>query len=275
MRLQRRGTTGRRPALARRAAALLAVVAALALTGCSAFPSAGPVSTPSPTATNGGTAGTVPAGPTAAVIGDSIAVGWNVPAADAWPLVAATRLGWNLTDFAEGGAGFTRPGVNTHDFDDQVSAVIRLRPQIVIVAATVNDAATAASSPTTVKQSTAAAIERLSAALPDTTIIGLGAVWGSTKPPASASVIDDALKTAVLSAGGHWLAIGQTFLGRADLMQPDDVHPNSAGQELLGRTVADAIAKAGIEPGTRGADDPARSATRRSSAHSDLSVSAV
>jgi len=100
-----------------------------------------------------------------------------------------------------------------------------------------------------VKTATLPAVDRLSTALPDRTIIGMGAVWRATAAPAFASLMDDALKNAVLGAGGHWLAIGRTFLGRADLMQTDGIHPNAAGQTLLGKTVADAIAKAGIEPG--------------------------
>lgn len=242
--------TGRRRGTIRVAAAVLVAATSLLLTACSVG-STGALSTSTPDGTASSRPHTTTAGmPSAAVIGDSIAIGWNVPAEDAWPLIAAERLGWNLTDLAEGAAGFTKPGVNTHDFDDQVSAAIRLRPQVVIIAATRNDAATATTAPTTVKTATQNAIDRLSNALPHTTIIGMGAVWGAIPPPSTASVMDDALKSAVVGAGGHWLAIGQTFLGRADLMQTDGVHPNTAGQTLLGKTVADAIAEAGIEPGT-------------------------
>ncbi|WP_426623744.1 SGNH/GDSL hydrolase family protein [Leifsonia sp. McL0607] len=248
--------TARRGGRIRLVAAALVAATALVLSGCSA------TSTDFPTGSTDSPSGSTPTGPassrphtpttgmpTAVVIGDSIAIGWDVPAEDAWPLIASERLGWNLTDLGEGGAGFTRPGVNTHDFHDQVSAAIRLRPQVVIIAATRNDVATATTAPATVKTATQAAIDRLSGALPDTTIIGMGAVWGATAAPPVASVMDDALKNAVIGAGGHWLAIGQPFLGRADLMQTDGVHPNTAGQSLLGKTVADAIAKAGIEPG--------------------------
>jgi lysophospholipase L1-like esterase len=233
--------TPRRPGPLCRVAVALAAAAALALTGCTALPAA--PSTPAVTAPASVTQ------PTAVAIGDSIAIGWNVPLDDAWPLIVANRLDWNLTDLGEGGAGFTRKGVNTHEFDDQVSAAIRLRPQVVIVAATRNDAATAAASPATLDSATQAAIDRLATALPHTTIIGMNSVWGATDPGPAAAVIDNALKRAVLGAGGHWLALGQTFRGQPTLLQADGVHPTSAGQALLGRTVADAIAKARIEPG--------------------------
>ncbi|MEY9953872.1 SGNH/GDSL hydrolase family protein [Leifsonia sp. EB34] len=232
----------RRDRRGRRVAAVLAVAAGLVLTGCTTL-------APTAPSTQSSSATTADAQPTAAAIGDSIAIGWGVPADDAWPLVAATRLGWNLTDLGEGAAGFSKPGVNTHDFDDQVSAAIRLRPQVVIVAATRNDASTAATAPATLERDTRAAIDRLSDALPHTTIIGMGSVWGATPPEKTAPVIDAALKSAVLAVGGHWLPLGQTFLGHPTLMLADGIHPTSAGQELLGSAVADAIAKARIEPG--------------------------
>ncbi len=228
------------------ALASIAATAALLLAGCSTTVY-DPPATSRPTSVRD--AAPDPELPTAAVIGDSIAIGLGVPAEDAWPLVAAARLGWTLADFAESGAGFTRQGVNSHRFDDQVSAVIRLRPQVVLVAATINDAATARTEPAAVSTATHAAIERLSGALPDTTIIGMGAVWGPIAAPAVTSVMDDSLRDAVLEAGGHWLPIGQPLLGRADLVQPDGVHPTAAGQELLSKAVSDAIEKAGIRPG--------------------------
>ncbi|MEY9854388.1 hypothetical protein ABH923_004066 [Leifsonia sp. EB41] len=67
----------------RRVAAVL-VLAGLALTGCTTLTPSAP-STASASATE--------AQPTAAAIGDSIAIGLGVPADDAWPLIAATRLG--------------------------------------------------------------------------------------------------------------------------------------------------------------------------------------
>lgn len=229
--------------------AAAATAALLLLAGCS-----GVSGDSSPVTSRPSSSIDVPPGsdlPTVAAIGDSIAIGLGVPADDAWPLVAASHLGWNLTDLGESGAGFTVPGVNTHLFDDQVSAAIRLRPQVVIVAATRNDLVTAVSDPAALRRATSTVIDRLAGALPDTTIIGMGAVWGTATAPPAATVIDDALTRAVADVGGHWLDIGPTFRGRGDLLLGDGVHPNSAGQSLLGRKVADAVSAAGIQPGPR------------------------
>lgn len=229
--------------MTRRGAVAAALALALALTGCSALTAQSPTptsATPAPTA--------APSQTTAVAIGDSIAIGYGVPADDAWPLRVATRLGWTLTDLAEGGAGFTKEGTNTHEFGDQVSAAIRLRPQIVIIAASFNDATTAAAAPATVDTATLVAIDRISTALPDTTIIGVSAIWGSASPPAGGPVLDDALKKAVLGVGGHWIDIGQPLTGRPDLALSDHIHPTSAGQAIVATAVADAISKARIMP---------------------------
>ena len=69
-----------------------AVVAAtvLLLSGCS-LTSIDSRASSTPSATASSLAHTTTTGmPSAAVIGDSIAIGWNVPADDAWPLIAPT-----------------------------------------------------------------------------------------------------------------------------------------------------------------------------------------
>lgn len=96
------GTARRTPL--RVAIASIAATTALLLAGCSTTV-LDPPATSRPTSVR--ETAPDPELPSAAVIGDSIAIGLWVPAEDAWPLVAAARLGWTLTDFAESGAGFT------------------------------------------------------------------------------------------------------------------------------------------------------------------------
>lgn len=230
------GVTARRTSLPRLAAAVLSAgLLAGSLAGCTAAglaaPTAGPSPTPSPTA--------APRPLVAAAIGDSIAIGNGVPAEDAWPLLVADRFGWTLTDFGESAAGFTVPGLNTHTFDDQVSATIRLHPDVVIVGATRNDLF--ASTPALRKAATAA-MQRLRTALPDARIIGVSAIWGSDQAPAQVAVISATVKSAVLGVGGTWVDLGQPFEGEPDLVLSDHVHPTVTGQQQLARTIAGSIA---------------------------------
>ncbi|MFP3465046.1 SGNH/GDSL hydrolase family protein [Leifsonia sp. SIMBA_070] len=227
--------TTRRSPLAHVAALLTAGLAAASLVGCmaagQAAPTAEPVPVPSPTET--------PRPVVAAAIGDSIAIGNGVPAEDAWPLLVAQRFGWTLSDFGESAAGFTVEGLNTHTFDDQVSAVIRIHPDVVLVGATRNDLfATTA----TLKTAATAALQRLRTALPDARIIGVSALWGSDDAPAQVPIISATVRDAVLDVGGSWVGLGQPFAGRTDLVLADHVHPTVAGQRLLATTIANSIA---------------------------------
>lgn len=230
------GVTTRRSPLALLATALItASLVTASLAGCSVA------------GENGARAGTEPAPTatadqrpvTAVAIGDSIAIGNGVPAEDAWPLLTARRLGWTLTDLGESAAGFTVKGLNTHTFDDQVSATIRLHPDVIIVAATRNDVF--ASTPA-LKSAATAALQRLRTALPDARIIGVGPLWGSQQPPAQIAVISTTVKAVVLGVGGSWVELGQPFTGHPELLIADQVHPTVEGQHLLADTIAAQIA---------------------------------
>lgn len=229
--------TIRRSPAARLATLLIAALSGAALAGCTAAGLAAPPE-PSPTTPAPSVAPTM-APVTAAAIGDSIAIGNGVPAEDAWPLLVADRFDWTLSDFGESAAGFTVKGLNTHTFDDQVSAVIRLRPQVVLIGGTRNDLF----APTpTLKAAATSALQRLRAALPHARIIGVGPLWGSDEAPAQIAVIDNIVKEAVLDVGGSWVELGQPFTGRTDLVLADHVHPTVDGQKMLADTIADGIA---------------------------------
>lgn len=234
----RRSPGGRLATVLLTAAALVATLA-----GCSGAGPSAPSAAASATATSSpgspvtGTPTRTPV--VAAAIGDSIAIGNGVPADDAWPLLVADHFGWTLSDFAESAAGFTAPGLNTHIFDDQVSAAIRVHPEVVIVGATRNDVF----APTgTLKAAATAALKRLRAALPHARIIGVSALWGSDPAPAQIPVISATVRAAVAGVGGTWVELGQPFAGHPELVQADHVHPTVEGQRLLAQKVTDGIA---------------------------------
>ncbi|NUU06757.1 SGNH/GDSL hydrolase family protein [Leifsonia sp. C5G2] len=214
------------------ATALLAGALVLSTAGCTA--TGGQAAQPTATAT----ATAEPRPVTAAAIGDSIAIGYGVPADDAWPLLVARRLGWNLTDLADSASGFTRKGGSSHTFDDQVSAVIRLRPEIVIVAATRNDVD---APPATLAAAATSALERLRAALPDTRIIGVSPIWGADTPTPQVGTVRAAVRAAVLDVRGSWVDLGQPFTGHPELLI-DGKHPTVAGQQQVATAVADKVA---------------------------------
>jgi acyl-CoA thioesterase I len=222
-----------------RAARALAVVAAtaLALTGCAVVgttPTAPPTTSPTPSAV------ATPAPVTAVAIGDSIAIGYGVPAQDAYPLLVADHYGWTLTDLAESAAGFTVKGLNTHIFDDQVSAAIRLHPDVVLIAATRNDvfAQTAA-----LQEAADAALKRLRVALPHARIIGVSALWGTTEMPAQVPVVSETVRSAVLGVGGSWVDLGQPLSADPSIVLADQVHPTVEGQQRLAALIETGLSK--------------------------------
>ncbi|WP_244528290.1 MULTISPECIES: SGNH/GDSL hydrolase family protein [unclassified Leifsonia] len=233
----------RRTPLARLTAAVTsAVFIAASLAACTSGAPTTPTASDART-TSAPTASSKPV--IAAAIGDSIAIGNGVPAEDAWPLLVAQHFGWTLSDFAESAAGFTAPGLNTHIFNDQVSAVIRVHPDVVIVGATRNDVF---ASPATLSAAATAALDRLHAALPHARIIGVSALWGSDPAPAEVPVISQTVKAAVLAVGGSWVDLGQPFAGHPELVLADHVHPTVEGQKLLAQRVSSAIAAQHVRP---------------------------
>ena len=219
-------------------AVISAAVLATALTGCAAAGQAAPPTAGIAAADRPGTAAKTPAPVTAVAIGDSIAIGNGVPADDAWPLLVADHFDWTLSDFAESAAGFTVEGLNTHTFDDQVSAAIRVHPDVVLIGGTRNDLFAPTS---TLEAAATAALERLRAALPHARIIGIGPLWGSDPAPAQIAVIDNTVKAAVLGVGGSWVEVGQPFAGRPDLVQKDRIHPTVTGQRMLAEGISNRI----------------------------------
>ena len=230
------GVTSRRLLRARLATLLAAGLAAAALTGCTASGQAAmsdPSSSATPSPTRSASKPVI-----AAAIGDSIAIGNGVPAEDAWPLLVADHFGWTLSDFAESAAGFTAPGLNTHIFDDQVSAVLRVQPDVVLIGATRNDVFASTQG---LKDAATAALKRLRVGLPHARIIGVGPLWGSDTPPAQIAVIDATVKQVVLDAGGSWVELGQPFTGHPELVLKDHVHPTVEGQKLIAKKIVDGI----------------------------------
>ncbi len=227
--------------ITRIAAAAIAAIVLTVTAGCTAFAGGASVTgepTPAPTSQASSDAPV-----RAAAIGDSIAIGNGVPSDDAWPFLVADQFGWTLNDFADSASGFIAPGLNTHTYEAQVTQAIALRPQVVLVAATRNDTL---GSTIELKQTATAQLQRLRTALPDAVIIGVGPIWGAGTPTPATPVVASIVRSAVLAVDGTWVDVGQPFQNRADLVQKDNVHPTTEGQQLLAGLIADKIAAARV-----------------------------
>ena len=72
---------------------------------------------------------------------------------------------------------------------------------------------------------------------PDATIIGVTGIWGSDQPPATMTTVDGIVGDAVRDVNGTWLDIGFPLVGHQNLLQPDGIHPNAAGQKVVAQTI--------------------------------------
>lgn len=212
-------------------------VALLALAGCSAAPTARPVAAQSTAIAAPAAGGAHQAtGDTvdAVAIGDSIAFGKGVTAAEAWPALVAAAHGWRLTDLAVSGSGFVKPGWNGTTYRQQVDAALRLHPEVILLAATRNDRE---QDPAAVTANADRMLRELREKFPEATIVGITGIWGSDQPPATMTRVDGIVGDAVRDVDGTWLDIGFPLVGHPDLLQPDGIHPNAAGQKLVARTI--------------------------------------
>lgn len=214
--------------------ALVAIASGL-LAGCSAPAPAGPVAAVGSPAAAPATAHAT----TAVAIGDSIAFGKGVTPDEAWPARVAHAHDWDLTDLAVSGSGFVKPGWKGTTYQQQVDAAVWLHPDFVLIAATRNDRD---EDPAQVGERADAMLRELRSACPHAHIIGITAVWGSDNPPATIARVDGIVEKAVKAVDGRFIDIGFPLLGRPQYLQPDGIHPNAAGQDVVARVVESKLA---------------------------------
>lgn len=221
-------------------AAVTGALVAAALAGCA------PPGGQAPTAASGPATAAAPTGAahTVVTIGDSIMAGYGLPAGAAWPELLAQQSGLDVVNLACSGAGFTAVGACGTDFDGLVSEAVRAAPDVVIIQSSDNDEA---ATPEEIRSATASTVADLHRALPTARIIGLSTLWNDhAGAPASIGAATAALKDAVDAADGTFVDIGQPLAGNTGLLQGDDEHPTTAGQEALLHQINGALDASGV-----------------------------
>lgn len=167
--------------------------------------------------------------PVVAIVGDSIESGMGLEPFEAWPALVAVDRRWALQNFSEPGAGFLALGSGNQNFDGQIDQAIAAKADVVLIGASDNDLGqnTAA-----VAKSMAAAVERLRHALPHARLVGYNALTGEASD-SDLAPLNDALRSAITTAGGRWVDLGEPYRGRAGLVQDDGEHPTLEGQQAI------------------------------------------
>jgi acyl-CoA thioesterase-1 len=175
----------------------------------------------------------------AVAIGDSIAFGKGVAPDEAWPALVAAAHGWDLTDLAVSGSGFVKPARDGTTYQQQVDRALGLKPDCILIAATRNDRDQDAA---LVERKSSEMLDALRKAFPSVRIIGITAVWGSDQPPATLDRVNEIVRKSVTAVDGTFLDIGFPLVGHPAWLQPDQIHPNASGQQVVAKTVEEKLA---------------------------------
>lgn len=159
-------------------------------------------------------------------------------------MTLSTEEDWNGLNFSCSGAGFVAPGA-CGTYDDMIDAAVAVDPVLVIVPASSNDLR---ADQATLKARMSGTMQRLRAALPHATIVGLSAIWNDRAAPARLTEISNDLEAAVASIGGEYLDIGEPVSGHPEWVQLDTVHYTRDGYDAVARAVGAALTDAGIRP---------------------------
>ena len=224
--------------------AVLALAAVVGLAGCignaqaadSARVAEGSAPTPSATST--------PPPPIVVTIGDSIMSGHGLDAAQAWPVLVSQERGVTITNLGCSGAGFTTPGSCGKDFAGLIPQAVAAAPTLVIIQSSDNDENATSSD---IDDHTAQTVAAIHAALPHARIVGLSTLWNQpSAPPATIASSSQSLQHAVQEVGGVFVDIGQPLQGVGGMLQDDQEHPTTDGQQTLASVIVSALHKAGI-----------------------------
>lgn len=181
--------------------------------------------------------------PEAVFIGDSYTAGVGSDGPD-WPTMVAGALGWKAVNIAAGGTGYaTEAGPKGCGKEHcgaylEQSTSITGKPDIIVVAGGRNDPQDAIG---------AAALKlftTLRAKHPDSKIIALSPWTDDDAPDETFAAKAAAVEKAANDAGVAYVDTGQPFVGHADLISEDGIHPNAAGYARLAAALIPKLAEA-------------------------------
>lgn len=218
------------------------------MAGCAAAPARRPDSAPRP-ATAAPTASptrtpTVASDAVIVTIGDSIMSGYGLDPDEAWPALLGEQTHLDIVNLSCGGAGFVVDGDCGTNFSALAQEAIDLKPTMIILQSSDNDADEDADD---IDAATRTTVEQLHDALPSTQLVGLSTLWNQPwEAPESIEWSSNALRSAVDAADGTFVWLGQPLQENPELLQWDSEHPTAEGQRYLAHHVRAVLAHAGI-----------------------------
>jgi lysophospholipase L1-like esterase len=160
---------------------------------------------------------------------------------DGWPAIVSGSTGWRMVNLAEPGIGFVNPGW-TAPVRAQVAEAIRLKPDLVVLAAGHNDEHYG-----TDRTARAADIvlDELGDGLPGAILVVIGPIWYDGSPVPTIVALRDHLRARAAASGALFIdPIARRWFAGSNhqLIGTDGVHPTSAGHRHIARLVLAALA---------------------------------
>lgn len=179
--------------------------------------------------------------PRLVVYGDSFSKDNAVAPDPGWARIVAATLGADLTNHAQGGTGYLQDTYGLGAFGERVRAAPP-DGDVVVIFGSVNDVNGARPAPA-VQDAAAATLAAVRAAAPAAAVLVIGPQWPDTPPPPGAGPLRDAVRTAAGAADAVFLDALTWLAGRPELIGPDGLHPNAAGQRHLAGLIRPAVAQ--------------------------------
>lgn len=182
-------------------------------------------------------------GSTAVFLGDSYTSGWLGVGigADSWPRIVGANKGWRVVNLAVPGTGFKNPGWTNQPVLSRVALAIKLRPDVVVIAAGHNDSGWSQSSVATAGW---LALHALHVRLPNALIVVVGPMWQDGNPPVWCRQLRDRLRGQTQRIGGVFIdPLAENWFGgdRHALIGSDGIHPTAAGYRFIARRFLEAF----------------------------------
>lgn len=182
-----------------------------------------------------------------AVIGDSYTAGSDEGGRGvrswpelAWALLAREGVEVNADVAAEGGAGYGQRGDAGSVFEDLTARAVRRGDALIVFFGSRNDQPVDSQK---FPELAAGALQLARFAAPAAKVLVIGPPWPTASPPPEVLRIRDSLRDEAGAIGAAFAdpIAEDWFVGRADLIGQDGVHPTDAGHAYMAEKIAPLI----------------------------------
>lgn len=182
--------------------------------------------------------------PRAVFLGASITFGRGAVDVPGWSKQAAVQLGWNLTNLAKPGTGFTHgnklgvcAGNNCPSIADMAITAITKKPDVVVISGGLNDCSAALKDAPRAQTAINQTFNSLRRGLPYTPIIAMSVIQnkGARIPECYARINTWIASAAENNQIAFIPDVSQWIAGKPELLSKDRIHPNDAGHTEIAR----------------------------------------